>query len=101
MSIRTLIIAALVAIATWYSLKTYSAYQTLTQLHACGKELDLSRRIKAAKSPAEQREVMIMEIECMDRKLGFPASLFFDKSESIASIEFHAKATVPDRGKFP
>lgn len=81
--------AILLAIGAWYSLKTYAAYQTLAQLQACGKEIDLSKRIKSARSETEQRALLVMEIECLDRKLGFPASLFFDKSEAIASIEFH------------
>lgn len=94
--LRTWIIAAVLGVGAWYAVKSYAAYQTLEQLQACGRQIDLSGRFKKAGAAAERRALLIMEIECMDRKLGFPASLFFDKNAAIASIRFNDKETRPE-----
>jgi hypothetical protein len=91
MRIRNLILVILISIGAYYGLSAYAAYRIQVLFHSCGKDLDLSQKIKAAKSESEFREALVSEYECIDKRVTFPTSLFFKKQEAINSIKINRK----------
>jgi hypothetical protein len=87
MTVKSLFFGVLVIIGAWYATKAFAQYQTFKTVVFCAQEMDLGNRTKAAKSQDQQRQVLIDYVICVDRKLGFPATLFFNKDEAIASIK--------------
>lgn len=91
MSLKKIILIAIFLVVGYTVLKITAAYQTMKHMDACGIELNLSNRMKAAKTVSEQRETMLELINCMNERMTFPGTLFFDKEESIASIKITPK----------
>jgi hypothetical protein len=44
--------------------------------------------LKGAKSDDQVRAVIGRHLDCLEGKLGFPASAFFDKKEALATMKF-------------
>lgn len=89
MKLKTIVFAVLGVAAAWYGLKAYAAVQKQKHLQTCVHELKLLQRVKAARSSDEIRQMVVEQVDCLDRKMRFPASLFFNKSYAEASITIH------------
>ncbi len=84
---RILIIVGIVA-TTWYGLKWYAGYQTLRYAFSCAQDMNLPSLLKGAKSDDQARAVIGRHLDCLENKLRFPASAFFDKKETLATMKF-------------
>jgi len=89
MKLKYFILIICVSIGVYYGLKLYAAYRIQVVMHSCGKVLGISEKIKLARSEPEFRAVSILFIECIDERVTFPTSLFFNKQESIDSIKIN------------
>lgn len=52
--------------------------------------MDMSNQLKAVKSDDQARALIGRHLDCVEGELGFPASVFFDKKEALASMTFSA-----------
>ena len=83
------IIIILLSTGTYYGLKFYAAHRTQINIHSCGKDLGTSEKIKSSKSEDEIRAALTNLIQCVDKRMTFPSSMFFNKQEAMNSIEIN------------
>jgi hypothetical protein len=55
-------------------------------MSTCNIQLNSLIRLKVAKTDSEKREIMINIIDCIDKKVTFPATLYFNKEKISANI---------------
>jgi hypothetical protein len=87
MSIKRILTMAGLAIVAWYGVNWYVGYQELRSAASCAREIDMPSQQKAAKSDEQARVYAGRLLDCMEGKLGFPASLFFDKQKALATLK--------------
>ena len=85
--LKKVYIIILALICAWFTTKALAGYQTIKVLNACGAELNISNRLKNAKSEVEYRNALISLIDCIEPKIPFPATLYYSREQSIASIK--------------
>lgn len=79
--------------AVWYSLNWMAGYQMANHLASCAKELNYANLFRVAKSKEEKQALIVSQLECTKRQLGFPASMFYDLEGIIEGAKL--KATTP------
>lgn len=87
LSFKSIFIAVIVTTGLGFAAKTYADYQIARTFLGCVQELDADGRLKNSRNNDERRQYLVQAIDCTDQRLGFPASLLFDKQEAIANIE--------------
>lgn len=74
-----IIILSLLAIgyAVWFSLNWMAGYQMANHLASCAKELNYPN-LSELKNLKMRSALIVSQLECTKRQLGFPASMFYD-----------------------
>ena len=86
MSLKKIIFIAVFLVVGYYTLTFISGNQIAKHMNTCNIQLHSLDRLKAAKKDIEKREIMINIIDCIDKKVTFPATLYFNKEKIGANI---------------
>jgi hypothetical protein len=86
MNLKKIIFITLFLVAGYYTLAFIAGNQIATHMGACTKQLNSFNRLKVAKTDSEKREIMLSMINCIDKKITFPANLYFNKEKISANI---------------
>jgi len=89
-NMKNFIIIIILIVVSYYALKIVAANQTMKSMQACSRELQVKRPpgTKLFSNEAEAKEYSSELVDCIDKRNGFIASLFFSKDESMKSISF-------------
>jgi hypothetical protein len=86
-SLKQVIFIVLFLLATYFTLTKIAMSQTIEIYHDCDQELNFRQRLLNVKSDNDFRMVALELKNCINENMTFPASLFFDKEEFIASTK--------------
>ena len=82
--------SAAIGYAVWFSLNWVAGYQVANHLASCAKELNYPNLFRMAKSKDEKQALIVSQLECTKRQLGFPATMFYDLQGIIEGAKLNA-----------
>lgn len=84
------VITAVVGYASWFVLRFIAGKQVANYMLACAKDIDYDTRFKSATAKDKKLAIFIEQLECVDGRLGFPASLVWDMKGIIDAAKADA-----------
>jgi hypothetical protein len=87
-TLKRLLITIVVVACSYYAVRFFASMQIAASFSKCIQEVKATPGQKGFKNEVEARAYANSLLECMDKKNGFFAKLFFDKDQEIRDFNY-------------